>query len=78
MINGVGDFDGDGKSDILWRNTTTGDVGLWELNGASIALATNIANGVASNWVINGVGDVNGDGKSDIIWRNTTTGDVGL
>ena len=29
-IVGVGDYNGDGKSDILWRNTSTGQVGAWE------------------------------------------------
>jgi hypothetical protein len=28
-IAGTGDFNGDGKSDILWHNTTTGDVAIW-------------------------------------------------
>jgi len=29
------DFDGDGKADILWRNTTTGQVSVWLINGAA-------------------------------------------
>jgi FG-GAP repeat len=28
-ILGVGDFDGDGKSDVLWVNTKTGQLGIW-------------------------------------------------
>ena len=28
-IQGKGDFNGVGESDILWRNTTTGDVVIW-------------------------------------------------
>jgi len=27
------DFNGDGKSDILWRNQTTGQVYVWLMNG---------------------------------------------
>src|SRR5262249_29252135 len=77
-IAGTGDVNGDADADIIWRNTVTGDVGVWEMNGTSITLATNILNNVASNWVSNGVGDSNGDGRSDILWRNTSTGDVGL
>ena len=33
QIAGVGDFNGDGKSDILWRNTN-GDAYLWNSNGS--------------------------------------------
>ena len=30
---GTGDFNGDGKSDILWQNTSTGQVSIWEMDG---------------------------------------------
>ncbi len=36
-IAGTGDFDGDGKSDILWRNSRPGEVAIWLMNGTSIA-----------------------------------------
>ena len=35
VIAGSGDFDGDGRSDILWRNIS-GAVGYWAMNGAAI------------------------------------------
>ena len=38
-IQGVGDFNGDGKADILWRNTS-GLVHLWGMNGASVISAS--------------------------------------
>ena len=34
-IVGTGDFNGDGKSDILWRDTS-GNVAIWEMNGTAI------------------------------------------
>ena len=34
-IVGTGDFNGDGKSDILWRDTS-GNVAIWEMNGTTI------------------------------------------
>ena len=69
------DFNGDGKSDILWRDSA-GDVGMWLMNGAQI-LQGAAFNAVATNWSIVGQRDFNGDGKSDILWRDTV-GDVGM
>ena len=78
QIQGVGDFNNDGKTDILWRNTSTGDVGLWDsVAGAGSFDVTFVDFGaVASVWQIQGVGDFTGDGKADVLWRNTSTGDV--
>jgi hypothetical protein len=67
------DFDGDGKSDILWRNSSTGQNWLYEMNGATIANSAGV-NTVPIAWEIVGDGDYNGDGKSDILWRNSSTG----
>jgi hypothetical protein len=35
-IQGTGDFNGDGKTDILWR-ADDGSVGIWEMNGLQFA-----------------------------------------
>jgi hypothetical protein len=32
----VGDFDGDGRSDILWRHDATGQNLIWFMNGATL------------------------------------------
>ena len=72
---GIGDFDGDGKADILWQNSTTGQLYIWLMNGTTVASQASPGT-VASPWSVPGVGDFNGDGKSDILWRNSTTGQV--
>jgi FG-GAP repeat len=64
---GVGDFDGDGKADILWRHTSR-EVPIWFMNGTTIA-SVGLLGRVGTDWTIAGVGDFNGDGKADILWQ---------
>jgi hypothetical protein len=71
------DFTGDGKTDILWRNATSGDLALWLMNGATVAGSSVIAT-VPTAWQSVRMGDFDGNGKADILWRNTTTGDLAL
>ena len=68
------DFNGDGKTDILWRNTTTGQNVVWFMNGAAFSSYSWIDTVTDTNWQIVGTGDFNGDGKTDILWRNKSTG----
>src|SRR5258708_4053603 len=37
QVKGIGDFDGNGKADILWRTPSTGDDYIHLLNGLTIA-----------------------------------------
>ncbi len=71
---GVADFDGDGKSDILWRNSVTGENMIWLVNGTTLSSSAQIATEADLNWSIARVEDFDGDGKPDILWRNSTTG----
>jgi len=34
-IEGLGDYNGDGKMDLLWRHQTRGDVYAWYMDGAT-------------------------------------------
>ena len=68
---GTGDFNGDGKSDILWQNTS-GQAAIWEMNGTNIIASPALSPKPGPSWKAVGTGDFNGDGKSDILWQNTT------
>lgn len=66
------DFNGDGLSDILWRNYQTGVNTIW--NGGNSAVRIPVTGVSAISWRVVGIGDFNGDGVSDILWRNTSSG----
>src|SRR2546428_9802363 len=68
------DFDGDCKSDVLWRNSATGEDYLWLMNGRTIATGGYLRTVGDPAWQIVGTGDFDGDGKADILWRNAVTG----
>src|SRR5438094_516839 len=69
------DFDGDCKSDILWRNSATGEDYLWLMNAQAIVSQGSLTTLGDPAWQIQGTGDFDGDGKADILWRNALTGE---
>jgi hypothetical protein len=62
------------KADILWRDTFSGNVSFWFMDGtpSSSPGGAMLVNQIA------GIGDFDGDGKSDILWRNTSNGEVSI
>ena len=51
-VTQTGDYDGDGKSDILWRDTS-GNVAMWFMNGAQVRQSAGVGN-VPTVWSIQG------------------------
>jgi len=70
------DFNGDGKSDILWQNTS-GQAGIWEMNGTNMIGAAQVGSNPGTSWQVKASGDFNGDGFADILWQNTN-GQAGI
>ena len=70
----VGDFNNDGKADLVYHNTGLGLTEIQLLNGL-----TPIGGGVVApafslpEWQVAGVGDFNGDGSNDLVFRDTIT-----
>jgi hypothetical protein len=80
QITGTGDFDKDGNQDILWRQTTSGQVWIWRMNGTQLQ-ATNPyvllgTSPAGDDWQATGTGDFDKDGNQDILWRQTSSGQV--
>jgi riboflavin synthase alpha subunit len=64
------DFNGDGKSDIAWRNDS-GVAAIWNMNDGTTVSGHNLGV-VPANWHVAGTGDFNADGRSDFVWSNDT------
>ncbi|HSF11014.1 MAG TPA: FG-GAP-like repeat-containing protein, partial [Nitrospirales bacterium] len=69
------DLNGDGKADLVWHNTKTGQVAVWLLNGTSVTTSGFLGQ-LPTEWALSGVDDLNGDDKADVLWRNDTNGAV--
>src|SRR5262245_52892130 len=67
----IADVNGDGKADLVWHHTITGQVTVWLMNGPTIATVATVAQVSDPGWQIVGIADVNGDGKADLVWHHT-------
>jgi predicted outer membrane repeat protein len=67
-IEDTGDFTGDGRADVLWRDDA-GRVVLWEMDGADIVSNSLVAD-VPTTSQIEDTADFTGDGRNDILWRD--------
>src|SRR5690606_31522027 len=66
------DVDGDGKSEVVFRNSSNGrNLVCKSANYATQQAMTAVA---SQAWRVVGVGDFNNDGKADVLWRNASTG----
>ena len=65
------DFTGDGRADLVWRNTATGATSLWLMNGLAMTGGGSVTNAGST---VTAVGDYNADGRADLVWHNPSTG----
>ena len=74
-IVGVGDFNGDGRPDVVWQDPVSGAAQVWFLAGAGGDVLTGAAVLSTGNaWRIRAIADFNGDGHPDCIWQDQVSG----
>jgi hypothetical protein len=79
-LKGIGDFNGDGTTDLIWQSAV-GAIETWTVRDNQVISVQPIGSVGASQW-IQALGDFNGDGYTDLLWyvpRGTPGyGSVGL
>jgi hypothetical protein len=74
-ISGSGDFNSDGRTDLIWQDQTTGATQIWYLGGAQgnvIIGAVGLLSSTQSR--IAAVIDADLDGTPDLVWQDPSNG----
>src|SRR2546423_3409495 len=66
-IAAAADFDGDGKTDLVWQNTTTGERSIWLMNGSVWNGSYAVLPAVSTQWSIAGV-------LGTLVWSSVSSG----
>jgi hypothetical protein len=73
VLAGIGDFDGNGRADVLYRNTaSTADYWIVLLDGVNVIGSAHL--GVAAGYLPTFIADFDGDGRADIVWEHPSGG----
>lgn len=69
QVGGSGDFDGDGRDDVLLFSRRLGVAEIWSLDGEQV-LAERRIDGHLGAWSVAAIVDCDGDGRDEIVWRS--------
>ena len=69
-----GDFNGDGRDDLIARETATGRLWLYPGTGSGLGARVDIGKGWAAMREITAIGDMDRDGRPDLVAVETSTG----
>jgi hypothetical protein len=73
---GLGDLDGDGKDDLVWRRTSDGATFGWFMDGLARTGGGSIISTIGTDLRVDAILDCDGDMKSDLVWRRLSDGAV--
>jgi hypothetical protein len=68
VVAGIADFNGDGRTDLLWNDPGTRNASIWMSTGNGFSVS--LIGQYGSDWNMIGTADVTGDGKADILLRD--------
>jgi FG-GAP-like repeat len=74
---GIGEFTGDGQSDLLFRNVNTGEIATWGVSNNTLSTAPQVLGSTSAQYHIIAVDDFTGDHQADILFRNDN-GDIAI
>jgi hypothetical protein len=79
-INAIGDMNGDGWLDVVWRHYGHGGLATWFMRDTTLVQAQRLtpASSPDVNWHIVGLADVNRDGQLDLLWQHYADGRLGV
>jgi hypothetical protein len=72
------DFYRDGNTGVLWYNTLSSNVGLWDIDDTKIVNQGTVSTGISAGWQVVGSGYFDTAGDLGMVWFNSLTRDVYL
>jgi len=72
------DWNGDGRSDLLWSHTVSGSLHAWMLEGTTAKAYSYLTPARPSDryWQIRALADFDGDGWTDVLWQHQQSGEL--
>src|SRR5207302_5744776 len=74
-----GDFNGDGRLDIVLQHDATRQVSVWTMGGSDGSVPSGwfwLSSAGVAGWKVIGTADLNADHHLDLVWQNDTTRQV--
>ena len=73
-LRGIGDLNGDGHHDLVFRNTDTGAWRVYFMDETGSSVHDGLRATTNRKFAVKGIGDLNGDGRDDVLLRHVDTG----